>query len=202
MQWMRLVARRLALAWLMMRYRLAEARGSAGIEVVNERLLRTRGLDRVLRHFGARIPGPITLLGPLIVHNADRNYRNLTIGENAHIGRLVLVDLADQVIIGEDATVAMGATILTHQDIGDRPLAARYPRKTASTVIGAGAYIGANATILCGCSIGERAVVGAGAVVIAPVEAETVAVGVPARPVRDLAPDLEQASAHRRVSAR
>ena len=202
MQWMRLVARRLALAWLMMRYRLAEARGSAGIEVANERLLRTRGLDRVLRHFGARIPGPITLLGPLIVHNADRNYRNLTIGENAHIGRLVLVDLADQVIIGEDATVAMGATILTHQDIGDRPLAARYPRKTASTVIGAGAYIGANATILvrvqhrrtCRCRSRrsrDRACRG-----------ETVAVGVPARPVRDLAPDLEQASAHRRVSAR
>jgi acetyltransferase-like isoleucine patch superfamily enzyme len=48
-----------------------------------------------------------------------------------------------------------------------------------------GAVIGANATILPGITIGESAVVAAGAVVTADVPPRTMAVGVPAR-IRDL----------------
>ncbi|MBZ0270933.1 transferase [bacterium] len=46
-----------------------------------------------------------------------------------------------------------------------------------------GAIVGANATILPGIVIGERAVIGAGAVVTRDVEAGTVVAGNPARPV-------------------
>jgi len=44
-----------------------------------------------------------------------------------------------------------------------------------------GASIGANATIICGVTIGENALVGAGAVVTKDVPANAVVVGVPAR---------------------
>ena len=52
------------------------------------------------------------------------------------------------------------------------------------THIHRGASIGSNATIMCGVSIGERALVGAGAVVVHDVPGNTVAAGVPARVIR------------------
>jgi UDP-2-acetamido-3-amino-2,3-dideoxy-glucuronate N-acetyltransferase len=47
--------------------------------------------------------------------------------------------------------------------------------------VGRGATIGANATIVCGVTIGEHALVGAGAVVTRDVPAHAVMTGVPAR---------------------
>lgn len=48
------------------------------------------------------------------------------------------------------------------------------------------ASIGANATIICGVTIGEEALVGAGAVVTSDVPPRTVVVGNPAKPIRKL----------------
>jgi acetyltransferase-like isoleucine patch superfamily enzyme len=52
------------------------------------------------------------------------------------------------------------------------------------TFVEKGASIGSNATILCGITIGENALVGAGAVVIKDVPANSVVVGNPARVVK------------------
>ncbi|HEX8560797.1 MAG TPA: acyltransferase [Pyrinomonadaceae bacterium] len=56
--------------------------------------------------------------------------------------------------------------------------------KLEPTVVRRGASIGSNATILCGVEIGERAVVGAGAVVTRSVPAGAVVAGNPARVLR------------------
>ncbi|HEX8118838.1 MAG TPA: acyltransferase, partial [Pyrinomonadaceae bacterium] len=61
--------------------------------------------------------------------------------------------------------------------------------KLEATVVRRGASIGSNATILCGLEIGERAVVGAGAVVTKSVPAGAVVAGNPARVVRTLMND-------------
>ena len=63
------------------------------------------------------------------------------------------------------------------------------------TVVKKGASIGANATILCGVTIGERAIVGAGAVVTKDVPAGTVVVGCPAK-------DLGKADAEEKADGR
>ena len=57
------------------------------------------------------------------------------------------------------------------------------------TVVRRGASIGSNATILCGLEIGERAVVGAGAVVTKSVPPGAVVAGNPARILRAVTSD-------------
>ena len=54
------------------------------------------------------------------------------------------------------------------------------------TRVKAGASIGSNATILCGLTIGEHALIGAGAVVTKDVPAYAIAAGVPARLMGDV----------------
>lgn len=159
------------------RYRLG------GIDAISARLLVLPRADVVLAEFGARIEPPSVIHGPLVIHNARADYTNLRIAANVHIGRLVLLDLAAPIEIGADCTISMGTTILTHADVGDRPLSARYPRVVEPIRIGSGAYLGANVTVLPGCSIGREAVVGAGAVVTRPVADGEVVAGVPARPL-------------------
>jgi len=80
----------------------------------------------------------------------------------------------------------------------------KYPRSTVDgrlqtaadwvcvpTLVKRGASIGTSSTILCGVTIGENAIVGAGSVVTKDVPANAVVAGVPARirrNVEDMAP--------------
>ena len=164
-------------AWLSAQYR------RRGIAAINRRLLLAGRCEELLARFGASVGQGCVLHGPLVVHNANPDYRNLSIGDNVHVGPLVVLDLAERLVVENDATVSMGATILTHADVGDRPLADAYPRAAEPARVGAGAWIGANATVLVGCDIGERAVVAAGAVVREPVPDGAVVGGVPAEPL-------------------
>ncbi len=58
--------------------------------------------------------------------------------------------------------------------------------KLVETFIKKGASIGSNATILCGVTIGENAMVGAGAMVTKDVPANTIVAGNPARVIKKI----------------
>lgn len=58
--------------------------------------------------------------------------------------------------------------------------------KCLPTFVKKGASIGSGATILCGITIGERAVIGAGSVVTKDIPADTVVAGNPARVLRKI----------------
>lgn len=81
------------------------------------------------------------------------------------------VRLEDEVFVGPNATFANDPF----------PRSRQRPASYARTVVGKGASIGANATILPGLSIGAGAMVGAGAVVVRNVPAGAIVVGNPAR---------------------
>lgn len=60
------------------------------------------------------------------------------------------------------------------------------PQSGRNIAVGEGAWLGSNVTVLGPCSIGEHAVVAAGAVVIGDVPARSVYGGVPARHIKDI----------------
>jgi acetyltransferase-like isoleucine patch superfamily enzyme len=55
--------------------------------------------------------------------------------------------------------------------------------RLVETFVKKGASIGSNATIICGITIGENALIGAGAVVVKDVSANSVVVGNPAKEI-------------------
>jgi acetyltransferase-like isoleucine patch superfamily enzyme len=103
--------------------------------------------------------------------------------------------------IGRDSFINQGTTIACSQriDIGERCLIGEFvaihdthfhaisptqPTKTAPVRIGYNVWIGHRATILPGVTIGDHAVIGAGAVVTKDVPAKTIVADNPAKPVR------------------
>lgn len=83
------------------------------------------------------------------------------------------ITLEDDVMIGPNATFT--------NDLYPR---SKQPFELKRTTVRKGASIGANATILCGITIGENAMVGAGSVVLKDVPPNAVVVGNPARIIR------------------
>lgn len=119
----------------------------------------------ILREFGARVGKDVSIHGPIHIVNADGDFRNLSIGDRAHLGTDVLIDLADSVTIEDEATLSMRCSLITHIDVGPGPLKERHPRQQAPVRIGAGAYLGLGATVLHGVSVGPQATIGAHALV-------------------------------------
>ena len=78
--------------------------------------------------------------------------------------------------IGEESYIASGARILSH----DYCL-----KRHADTRIGKRCFIGADALVLCGVSIGDNVIVGAGSVVSRDVPPNTIVAGNPARIIRE-----------------
>lgn len=82
------------------------------------------------------------------------------------------------ITIGDDVTMSIRVTVLAH-DAGTKKTLG-YTR-IGQVHIGDHVFIGANATILPGVTVGDNAVIGAGSVVTRDVPPNTVAAGVPAR---------------------
>lgn len=87
------------------------------------------------------------------------------------------VQLWDGTVIEDDVFIGPNATFTN--DIFPRSKV--YPETFLKTIVKKGASIGANATILPGLTIGENAMVGAGAVVTKSVPDNAIVVGNPAR---------------------
>lgn len=145
-----------------------------------------------LRKYGAIIGSDAQIHTPLIIHNASpepgRHYANLVIGEHCYLGRDVFLDLREKIILEDYVTISMRCTLLTHTDVGMRPAdLLNLPPSSAPIRLKRGAYLGASVTVLEGVTIGEKATVGAGSVVICNVPDGATVGGVPAKPlhVRD-----------------
>ena len=106
------------------------------------------------------------------------------IGEGTWIGAFALLDGSGGLTIGPGCDISSGVHIYTHSS-ARRCVSGRAYGKVdrAPTRIGTNVFVGANATILMGVSVGDRAVIAAGSVVTEDVEANAIVAGSPARQI-------------------
>lgn len=124
------------------------------------------------------------------VSSGARVGRKCSLGQNCFVGNQVVI--GDNVRIQNNVSVYDSVTLEDDVFVGpsavftnvNNPRSA-FPRKNEyrDTVVKKGASIGANATIVCGHSVGEGAFVAAGAVVTKDVPAFALVAGVPAKRV-------------------
>jgi len=146
--------------------------------------------------------------GVTIFHPDLVNLYGCVIGAETSVGTFVEVQknasIGARCKISSHAFVCEGVTIEDEVFIGHGVMFVndRYPRATIGgvrqtdgdwvvlpTTVCRGASIGSGAVILCGVTIGEHSIVGAGAVVTGDVPPHSVVAGVPARVTRS---DLER----------
>ncbi|HMJ64048.1 MAG TPA: acyltransferase [Candidatus Binatia bacterium] len=128
------------------------------------------------------------------------NLYGCEIGDDVKIGTFVEIQkgakIGNRCKISSHTFICEGVTLEDEAFIGHNVtfINDRFPRATADgklqterdwvcvpTLVKRGASIGSSATILCGITIGEGAIVGAGSVVTKDVAAHTVVAGNPAR---------------------
>jgi acetyltransferase-like isoleucine patch superfamily enzyme len=137
-------------------------------------------LQDFINLYGCRI-GDNTKIGPFV-----EVQRNAMVGRNCKIQSHSFI--CEGVTIEDEVFVGHGVMFIND----------RYPRATTDagalqaesdwtvvhTTVRKGASIGSNATILCGVTVGEGAIIGAGSVVTKDVPPRTVVAGNPAKVIR------------------
>ncbi|MGQ9644552.1 MAG: acyltransferase, partial [Ignavibacterium sp.] len=115
--------------------------------------------------------------------------KNATIGKNCKISSHTFicegVHIGDGVFVGHNVTFINDKIPRAVNPDGSLQTEADW--KLEETFVKNGASIGSSATILCGVTIGENAIVGAGAVVTKDVPPNMVVAGVPAKVIKKIA---------------
>lgn len=134
------------------------------------------------------------------------NLYGCSIGDNSKIG--TFVEIQKNATIGKHCKISSHTFICEGVHIGDNVFVGhnvtfindKYPRatnedgslqtevdwKVEEIFVQKGASIGSSATILCGVTIGEGAIIGAGSVITKNVPPRTVVAGVPAKVIKKL----------------
>lgn len=151
-----------------------------------------RTVGNVLRGVWNRIClGIARLLFPAQVRNLFYRMAGVKIGRGSKIGATVDIDHSapEMIRIGRNVWVTRGVMLLCHQrdlsqyEVGKPVMDCEL--KYAPIVIKDGAHIGIGAIIMPGVTIGEGAVIGAGSVVTRDIPPYCVAVGAPAKVIKE-----------------
>ena len=116
----------------------------------------------------------------------------ISIGRGVFVGLDTWLDdqFPELITIEDDVVISFRVTVVVHDDARrmDAILPGQADGTVAPVVLKRGCYLGAGCILLPGVTVGERAVVGAGAVVTRDVPPGKVVVGEPAKVVRDVGP--------------
>jgi len=114
------------------------------------------------------------------------------LGKNVHIGHMVRMDFGNpkRIHLADDVILSNGVTILCHKrDVSQYyrgESALKLPFLYEDVYIERGCQLGLNVTVMPGVHIGEGSIIGTGAVVTKDIPAWSVAVGFPAKVIRQI----------------
>jgi acetyltransferase-like isoleucine patch superfamily enzyme len=118
--------------------------------------------------------------------------KNAFIGKNCKISSHTFicegVHIEDNVFVGHNVTFINDKHPRATNEDGS--LQTESDWKVVETFVKKGASIGSSSTIMCGVTIGENSIVGAGAVVTKDVPPNSIVAGVPAKLIKNKKPDL------------
>lgn len=126
----------------------------------------------------------------LLVAFVDQLVNKIDISEGAEIGPGLFIPYAQCIVIGMDVKIGENATIYHGTTIGEivgkENEGKRYPE------IGNNVLLGAGSKILGPITVGDNSMIGANAVLLTDIPANTVAVGIPAQIVNSVAQSYPQ----------
>lgn len=170
---------------------VAARRSAALVDVLGARPIRIGGATL---HHTVQVDGPVELGPGTRVWHFSKLLGPCTIGAGCSLGQNVVIErhvrIGDNVRIQNNVSVYSGVVLeddvfcgpsMVFTNVGTPR--SHFPRKGAfeQTRVGRGASIGANATVVCGTTLGPYSFVGAGAVVTRDVPAHGLVYGNPAR---------------------
>lgn len=161
-------------------------------------------------YFFGKASGKIKNISPAVLFDGDiivTGTANIEIGNKTRVGNDVEFETTGKgkILIGENVRINRGTTICSYSEIkiGKNSLIGEYvsirdanhgikkssiikdqPHESKSIIIGEDAWIGRGVCILSGVTIGEGAVVGANSVVTKDIAPYSIAVGTPAKIIR------------------
>ncbi len=130
--------------------------------------------------FGYTVPASLRVFPPFYTDFG----KNISVGENVFINACCHFQDHGGVTLGDGCQIGHNVVFATlNHGLAPEDRAFTYP---APIVLERNVWVGSNATILQGVTIGENAVVAAGAVVTRDVPANTIVGGVPAKFIRKI----------------
>lgn len=140
-------------------------------------------LKVIFRRLITLILQDISFFAPWPMRSYLHRARGVKIGNDVFIAPLVVFDDAypEYITVEDHVQIGAGTKIVTHDSSFHNVFEGRLPTYIGPVVIKKHAFVGYGALILPGVTIGENAIVGAGAVVTSDVPPRAVVAGVPAK---------------------
>lgn len=132
------------------------------------------------RLFGKPVPATLRVFPPFYTDFG----KNISVGEGVFINACCHFQDQGGVVISDDCQIGHAVVFATLNHFEDT--VRRKVTHPAPIVLGRGVWVGSNATLLQGVTVGDHAIIAAGAVVTRDVPPRTIVGGVPARVIRPI----------------
>lgn len=163
--------------------------GSYGLAKVIEKIP-FRFAIKYLRKYGATIGNNCRFERGLNLHRPIEKppFKNLILGNNVYLGHNTLIDLSRKVCIEDNVIFASRCQIWTHASFYESSdsMNLKYGENYGEVLVKNGAIVYSGVIIKHGVTIGQRANIGAGSIVLKDVKEYSFTAGNPARFIKDL----------------
>ena len=145
---------------------------------INNTMPMTREYEQLIRELLPNMGEGSSIAAPLQINLANR----MKIGKRVAIMYNVLCMAAGGIMIDDDVMIAANVSLISNNhDVNERQIITCKPIHIKRNV-----WVGANATILPGVTIGENSIIAAGAIVSKDVPDNVIVAGVPAKIIKNL----------------